>query len=76
MISQAKGRIELSPGHEVSRRVTLRLDQDDVWQQEARAGQDYWLRWVPSGTVGNPRQLENWKYGGLQVRNRAIIKVD
>lgn len=75
VVSRAEGWIELSPGQEVSRRVTLRLDQDAAWQRVIRAGRDYWLRWAPSGTVGNPKELDKWKYGGLQVRHRAVMKV-
>ena len=68
VISEAEGWVELSPGQEVSRRVTLRLDQSAVWQRELRAGREYWLRWAPSGTVGNPKTLWSWKYGSLKVR--------
>lgn len=69
IIDKAEGWIELFPGQEVSRRVTLQLDQADAWQKEIRAGRDYWLRWAPSGTVGNPKTLRRWKYGALKVRH-------
>jgi hypothetical protein len=74
VVSEAEGWIELFPGQEVSRRVALRLDTDAAWQRDVNAGQDYWLRWAPSGTVGNPTTLWSWKYGGLKVRYRHVFK--
>lgn len=67
MVSESDGWIELFPGQEVSRRFTLRLDADVAWQRGVNAGKEYWLRWAPSGTVGNPKSLWSWKYGALKV---------
>lgn len=75
VVSEAEGWIELFPGQEVSRRVTLQLDQAVAWQRGVSSGRDYWLRWAPSGTVGNPKTLWSWKYGGLKVRHRVIVRV-
>jgi len=73
VVSEAEGWIELFPGQEVSRRVTLQLDQAVAWQRGVSSGRDYWLRWAPSGTVGNPKTLWSWKYGGLKDWEGIIL---